>query len=200
MVASSNKISRREHILQTLALMLEANPGERITTAQLAKEVGVSEAALYRHFPSKARMFENLIEFIEETVFSRIARILAEENGAQKRCESILYLLLSFAEKNPGISRILTGEALMGETDRLRTRINQFFDRLDTQIKQILRDADARENIVAPLPFTVISSLFLSFAEGRIRQYVRSEFKRAPTEAWKEVWPQLSQGLFVPKS
>lgn len=199
MATTPAKISRRDHILQTLAHMLEANPGERITTAHLAKEVGVSEAALYRHFPSKARMFENLIEFIEETIFSRIARILTEEPHAQKRCEAILFLVLSFAEKNPGISRILTGDALVGETERLRTRINQLFDRLDTQFKQILREADARENIVPALPFTAISGLFLSFVEGRIRQYVRSEFKRLPTESWKELWPHLSQGLFLPK-
>jgi TetR/AcrR family transcriptional regulator len=200
MVASSNKISRREHILQTLAHMLETHPGERITTAHLAKEVGVSEAALYRHFPSKARMFENLIEFIEDSIFSRIARILTEETHAEKRCEAILLLTLSFAQKNPGISRILTGDALVGETDRLRTRINQLFDRLDTQFKQILREADARENIVPPLSFAAISGLFLAFIEGRIRQYVRSEFKRAPTESWKEIWPHLSQGLFLKKS
>jgi TetR/AcrR family transcriptional regulator len=200
MTASDTKISRRDHILQTLVHMLETNPGERITTAHLAKEVGVSEAALYRHFPSKARMFENLIEFIEETIFSRIARILTEEQQAQKRCEAILFLLLSFAEKNPGISRILTGDALVGETERLRGRINQLFDRLDTQFKQILREADARENIIPALPLVATSGLFLSFAEGRIRQYVRSEFKRMPTESWKDIWPQLSHGLFIAKA
>lgn len=200
MAISDSKISRRDHILQALVRMLETSPGERITTAHLAKEVGVSEAALYRHFPSKARMFENLIEFIEETIFSRIARILAEEPRAQKRCESILFLVLSFAEKNPGISRILTGDALVGETQRLRGRINQLFDRLDTQIKQILREADARENIIPILPMAAVSGLFLAFVEGRIRQYVRSEFKRQPTENWKDIWPHLAREIFLVKS
>lgn len=138
----NKNISRREQILQALAHMLETSPGARITTAGLAKTVGVSEAALYRHFPSKAKMFDGLIEFIEETIFERIAVILREDNSAMGRCEKILGLLLTFAERNPGISRILTGDALTGETERLRTRVTQLFDRLETQLKQILREAE----------------------------------------------------------
>src|SRR5690606_11423761 len=147
MSRTNQKSSRRQQILEALAFMLSDCPGSRITTAALAREVGVSEAALYRHFPSKTKMFEGLIEFIEETVFSRISLIVSEEATAMKRCERMLLLLLAFAERNPGISRILTGDALAGETDRLRLRIVQFFDRLDTQLKQILREAEVREDL-----------------------------------------------------
>src|SRR5690606_21333696 len=110
-----------------------------------AKAVGVSEAPLYRHFPSKSKMFEGLIEFIEETIFSRITLILAEEGSALKRCENILFLLLTFTERNPGITRLLTGDALTGETERLRVRIAQFFERVETQLRQILREAERSE-------------------------------------------------------
>jgi len=144
---NSHKISRKEQILQSLARMLEASPGERITTAALAKEVGVSEAALYRHFPSKARMFEGLIKFIEDTLFQRISRILKEEENAHERCHKILTLLLTFADKNPGMTRLLTGDALAGETERLRERIAQFYDRFEAQLKQVLREAQIRENM-----------------------------------------------------
>lgn len=122
----TTKLSRREQILQALAQMLEVNPGQRITTAALAKEVGVSEAALYRHFPSKARMFEGLIGFIEETVFTRVNMITSSDSPAIRQCEQILTLVLAFVERNPGMARILTADALAGETDRLRGRVNQF--------------------------------------------------------------------------
>ena len=119
------KISRREQILQAVVHMLEANPGGKITTANIAKTVGVSEAALYRHFPSKAKMFEGLIEFIEDAIFSRTSRILQDFPQADVRCEKTITLVLSFAEKNPGMCRLLAGDALVGETDRLRQRIHQ---------------------------------------------------------------------------
>src|SRR5690606_23723642 len=131
-------LSRKKHILQVLAHMLETRPGERITTAALATEVGVSEAALYRHFPSKARIFEDLIAFIEESLFSRINGILQQEGSAQAQCEKILLLVLSFAERNPGITRILNGDALQGETERLRRRVSQVFDRLETDRKSVV--------------------------------------------------------------
>jgi TetR/AcrR family transcriptional regulator len=198
--ADPTKISRKAQILQSLAHMLETHHGERITTAQLAKEVGVSEAALYRHFPSKAKMFEGLIEFIEETIFTRITRILAEEQSAIIRCEQMLFLILSFSEKNPGMSRILSGDALTGETDRLRVRICHLFDRIETQFKQVLREADMREGIIPIVPITASCSLFISFIEGRIRHFVRSEFKRLPTESWRELWPCLSNELFATKT
>lgn len=192
------RISRKEHILQSLARMLESSPGERITTAALAREVGVSEAALYRHFPSKARMFEGLIAFIEETLFTRITRILEDEPSAARRCEKILTLVLTFAEKNPGMTRLLTGDALQGETERLRVRISQLFDRLEAQIKQILREAQIRENLKCAVSPSVMASLLMASAEGRLMQFVRSEFKKLPTEHWDEQWQFLSRDMLVP--
>jgi TetR/AcrR family transcriptional regulator len=196
MSKSSTKVSRRQQILESLAHMLEVSPGARITTAALAKEVGVSEAALYRHFPSKSKMFEGLIEFIEETIFSRIALITSDEASSLARCNKILFLLLTFTERNPGITRILTGDALTGETERLRARVAQLFDRLETQIKQILREAEMREGIRPTLPVTAAANLLMATAEGRIAQFVRSEFKRSPTESWDDQWPVLVSGFF----
>lgn len=192
------RISRKEHILQSLARMLESSPGERITTAALAREVGVSEAALYRHFPSKARMFEGLIAFIEETLFTRITRILEDEPSAARRCEKILTLVLTFAEKNPGMTRLLTGDALQGETERLRVRISQLFDRLEAQIKQILREAQIRENLKCAVSPSVMANLLMASAEGRLMQFVRSEFKRPPTQQWEEQWQFLSRDMLAP--
>lgn len=189
------KTSRRQQILESLAHMLEVSPGERITTAKLAKEVGVSEAALYRHFPSKSKMFEGLIEFIEDAVFSRVTLILNDESQAMVRCELILSLLLGFSERNPGLCRILTGDALAGETERLRIRVAQFYDRLETQLKQILREAEIREGIRTSMPVNIAANLLLSTAEGRISQFVRSEFQRKPTENWQVQWPVLVNGL-----
>ena len=197
-MASEHKISRKEHILQCLARMLESGPGERITTAALAREVGVSEAALYRHFPSEAKMFEGLIVFIEETLFTRITRILEEEPGAQKRCEKILFLLLTFAEKNPGMTRLMTGDALAGETERLRVRISQLFDRLEAQIKQILREAQIRENLRCVVSPSILANLLMASAEGRLMQFVRSEFKKPPTAQWNEQWQFLSHNMLEP--
>lgn len=191
------RISRKEHILQSLARMLESSPGERITTAALAREVGVTEAALYRHFPSKARMFEGLIAFIEETLFTRITRILEDEASAARRCEKILALLLAFAEKNPGMTRLLTGDALQGETERLRVRISQLFDRLEAQLKQILREAQIRENLKCAVSPSVMATLLMASAEGRLLQFVRSEFKRLPTQHWEEQWQVLSRDMLV---
>ncbi len=192
----SNKVSRRQQILESLAHMLEVSPGARITTAALAKEVGVSEAALYRHFPSKSKMFEGLIEFIEDTLFSRINLIMTDEPSAIERCQKIIFLLLTFTERNPGITRILTGDALAGETGRLRTRVVQLFDRIETQIKQILREAEIREGIRPALPVTAAANMLMAAAEGRIAQFVRSEFKRLPTEHWHDQWPILVSGFF----
>ncbi|GAA0698465.1 nucleoid occlusion factor SlmA [Marinobacterium maritimum] len=198
MTDKAQKISRREQILQALAQMLESNPGQRITTAALAREVGVSEAALYRHFPSKARMFEGLIGFIEETLFSRIKLIIGSEISATRQCEQMLTLLLAFVEKNPGMARILTGDALAGETERLRVRVNQLFERLETQLKQVMREAELREGLRTAIPAGSAANLMLASTEGRIRQFVRSEFKRRPTENWLEQWNCLAAGLFRP--
>tara|TARA_R110002110_G_scaffold205066_7_gene416993 strand:+ start:115460 stop:116044 length:585 start_codon:yes stop_codon:yes gene_type:complete len=176
--------------------MLEANPGNRITTAGLAKQVGVSEAALYRHFPSKSKMFEGLIEFIEETLFSRVNIILNEEPTAAKRCEKMLMLLLAFAERNPGITRILTGDALAGETERLHTRVAQLFDRFETQLKQVIREAEMREGLRPAIALPAAANLLMATAEGRISQYVRSGFKHSPTTDWQQQWTILMQGFF----
>ncbi|MDX1692163.1 MAG: nucleoid occlusion factor SlmA [Ketobacteraceae bacterium] len=195
MNSEQKKPSRKEQILQSLAAMLEATPGGRITTAALAKEVGVSEAALYRHFPSKAKMFEGLIEFIEDSLFSRINLIVKEEPTALAQCRQILSLLLGFAERNPGITRILTGDAISGETDRLRQRVIQLFDRLETQLKQILREAELKEGKRTTLTAAETANLMLAAAEGRICQFVRSGFTRHPTENWQQQW-HLLEGQF----
>lgn len=196
MEKAPKKLSRRQHILESLAQMLEESPGARITTAALAKKVGVSEAALYRHFPSKSKMFEGLIEFIEETIFSRINLIIADFPDAATQCEKILWLLLTFSERNPGITRIMTGDALAGETERLRARVAQFFDRLETQLKQLLREANLRSNLQSKLPVAVAANLLLATAEGRIAQFVRSEFNRLPTEHWSEQWAVIMDNFF----
>ena len=190
------KSQRRQQILEALAQMLEANPGNRITTAGLARQVGVSEAALYRHFPSKSKMFEGLIEFIEETLFSRINIILSEEPGAAQRCEKMLMLLLAFTERNPGITRILTGDALAGETERLHRRVAQLFDRFETQLKQVIREAEMREGLRPVIPLSAAANLLMAAAEGRISQYVRSGFKQPPTVDWAQQWQLLMVGFF----
>ncbi|GGY57072.1 nucleoid occlusion factor SlmA [Bacterioplanes sanyensis] len=194
-MTQSEKLSRRDQILQALVHMLETNPGARITTASLAKTVGVSEAALYRHFPSKAKMFEGLIAFIEETIFSRISRILQDLDGVDERCENTLTLILTFAEKNPGMCRLLSGDALAGETERLRIRIQQFFERIETQLRQILREAEMREGKVPVETVSAAANLLTAVVEGRIRQYVRSEFEILPTTYWDEQWRLLQPNL-----
>jgi TetR/AcrR family transcriptional regulator len=194
---TEQKPSRKQQILQALAHMLEVNPGARITTASLAKEVGVSEAALYRHFPSKAKMFEGLIEFIEATVFTRINRIRAEQEETLPRIEQSMTLILTFSEKNPGMCRILTGDALAGETERLRARIAQFFERLETQFKQILREAELRDVKSSSIDEGAMANLLLAIVEGRIRQYVRTEFKNKPLENWPVQWAFISEHLLT---
>lgn len=192
----NNKPNRRQEILQALALMLEKHPGERITTAGLAKQVGVSEAALYRHFPSKAKMLEGLIEFVEESLFSRVSRIMTEEPTAQQRCNKLLWLLLSFAERNPGMARLLAGEALQGETDRLRARMRQLFDRLETQLRLILREWAVTRVPGPELGTAAAANLVLAAAEGRINQFVRTEFRALPTTSWEEQWRALERSVF----
>jgi len=183
---------RREEILQVLARMLQEQAGEHITTAELARAVGVSEAALYRHFPSKAKMFESLIEFIEESVFTRITRILAEEPQWEARLQQIITLVLGFADKNPGMARLLQGGVLTGETERLRVRISQFYDRIETQFRQILREAEAAGG--PRLAINETAQILLAFLEGRIAQYVRSGFTASPVEGWEKQWDLLSRG------
>jgi TetR/AcrR family transcriptional regulator len=193
---TNNKPNRRQQILEVLAEMLEKNPGDRITTAKLAKEVGVTEAALYRHFPSKGKMFEGLLEFIEDSVFSRIKLITQDIPGSVERLQRITVFVLAFAEKNPGMCSLLVGGALAGEKPKVRQRAAQFFDRLETQLRQIIREAEIREQKKPRLSGTSGASLLTINIEGRIHQYVRSEFKRSPTQGWSAQWPMLAGSLF----
>ena len=188
--------TRAQEILQALARMLEKSGGGRITTAALAAELGVSEAALYRHFPSKTRMYEGLIDFIEDTVFARVRGIISDEPNPVNQCYRILSLVLAFAEKNPGITRILNGDALTGETDRLHDRIAQFFDRLESQLKQILREAEIRDGLKLQVPVSTAANLMLCSADGKISQFVRSQFKTPPTKDWQEQWQLVTAAMF----
>jgi TetR/AcrR family transcriptional regulator len=186
---------RKEQILQTLAEMLESSPGSKITTAKLAANLGVSEAALYRHFPSKTRMYESLIDFVEDTLFTRITQILNEE------AKQILTLYLIFCERNPGITRILSGDALMGEHERLRDRVSQVYDRIETQLRQCLRMAEMEEGWRTAIPVNPAANMLLATAEGRIAQFVRSNFAQSPTEGWDDQWTIATSaiGIEVPK-
>ena len=188
---------RRQQILEALARELETSPGSRITTARLAGAVGVSEAALYRHFPSKAKMFEALIAFAEDSVFGRVKRILAQEPDALRRCEKVMVLLLGFSERNPGITRVLLGDVLAGENERLQERVAQFFNRIETQLRQILREGEAASH-VTPITTSVpvAASLLVALVEGKMVRYVRSRFKRTPLEEWDRQWQLLARTLF----
>ena len=192
--------ARRLQILQVLARMLENPKGEKVTTAALAKELDVSEAALYRHFASKAQMFEGLIEFIEETLFGLVNKITAEEDNGTKQIQAILSSLLSFAEKNPGMTRVLVGDALVNEDGRLQARINQLHDRLEATLKQCLRVA-ATQGGAGPAGTTGASAmpdpapkanLLLCYVIGRWQQFAKSGFKRLPTEQWDKQWLLLA--------
>lgn len=197
MPVKTTNTTRRQQILECLAAMLESGFGERITTARLAAEVGVSEAALYRHFPSKARMFEALIEFVEESLFSRINRIMLDEASSLVRCGQIITLVLTFSSKNPGISRILTGDALAGEQARLRERVAQLFDRIETQIKQVVRETELRENLRPKAPPAILANFLMTLIDGRIQQFVRSGFKLSPMEYWEQQWQIVAPSLFA---
>lgn len=192
----AQKGERREEILQALARMLETKGHGRVTTAALAEEVGVSEAALYRHFGSKGQMFEALIEFIEETLFSRVNRILESEEDPAAQCEAIIRLWLGFAAKNPGLSRIMLGEALQGESDDLRGRINQLMEGLETQLKQILKQARLHSRLSQDTDAVAAANLLTAVVRGRINQFSRSSFQVDPTEQWPAQWAILEQGLF----
>ena len=190
--------SRKQAILEALANELEQHPGDRITTAALARAVGVSEAALYRHFPSKARMFEGLIGFAEETVFARINQILDEDRHTQVRIARVIYLLLGFADRNPGIVRVLLGDALVGERERLHERVQQFFERIEVQLRQILREAQLRQDASLRTTPEAGASLLTAFVEGRMQQFLRSRFSQATLSAWDADWRVISHGLFDP--
>ncbi len=196
MVTIDAKPSRKQQILESLAYMLEEKKGTRITTAGLAAEVGVSEAALYRHFPSKAKMFESLIEFVEESIFSRINIILGNSTCKDDQVGQIINLIMTFASRNPGICRILTGEILTGEQERLRVRIAQLFNRLEVQLKQIIREKAVYEDIES-MNASNIANLLLNIIDGRLQQFVRSDFKRSPLENWDIQWNMMHQKLLT---
>ena len=173
---------RRMQILQTLARMLEQPGAERITTAALAAHLAVSEAALYRHFASKAQMFEGLIDFIEQSVFSLVNQVQERESDPLVRVQGLVHLLLQFAEKNPGMTRVMVGDALVFEHERLQERMNFFFDKLEAAFRQSLRelsDAAAGPQTIDP---AVRASLLQAFVLGRLQRYARSGFKRLPSE------------------
>ena len=172
---------RRVQILQALAGMLEKPGGERITTAALAAQLQVSEAALYRHFASKAQMFEALIEFIEQSVFLLINQITQREESGQ--AARIVIMLLQFGEKNPGMVRVMVGDALVLENERLQQRMNQFFDKVEAALKQCLRDSPPSTHAGPPAADpAVLASILVSFAAGRLQRFSRSGFKRYPSE------------------
>src|SRR3954451_13437508 len=170
---------RRVQILQALAMMLEQPGAERITTAALAARLDVSEAALYRHFASKAQMFEGLIEFIEQSVFTLINQITEREAGGPGQAGRIATMLIQFAEKNPGMTRVMVGDALVFENDRLQQRMNQFFDKVESSLKQCLRSVDAA---TPTLDAQVRASVLTAFIVGRLQRFARSGFKRVPSE------------------
>src|SRR5262245_14293468 len=187
--------ARRLQILQVLARMLENPKGEKVTTAALAKELDVSEAALYRHFASKAQMFEGLIEFIEETLFGLVNKITTDEDDGLKQIGAILSALLGFAETNPGMTRVLVGDALVNEDERLQMRINQLHDRLEATLKQCLRVAATQGAGADPaIDPTPRANLLLCYVIGRWQQYAKSGFKRMPSELWEKQWPLLERG------
>jgi len=173
---------RKNQILQVLAEMLEKPQAEKITTAALAARLDVSEAALYRHFASKAQMFEGLIEFIEQTLFSLINKITAEEPDGMRQLDAILSLLLGFAQKNPGMTRVLIGDALVHENERLQTRINQLHDRIEATLRQALRIAVTQQEAPAQLDTNATANLLLAFVVGRWHQFAKSGFKRSPMD------------------
>ncbi len=141
-------------------------------------------------------MFDGLIEFVEDAIFSRVSLILGEESQARGQIAKVLQLLLTFTERNPGITRIFNGDALAGENERLRSRVVQFYDRLETQLKQILREAEIREGLRTQITANSTANILIAAAEGRIGQFVRSDFKRLPTENWEEQWQLLSETIF----
>ena len=182
---------RRLQILQTLAGMLEDPKGEKVTTAALAARLECSEAALYRHFASKAQMFEGLIEFIETSLFGVINQISAEEEQGLRQVEHILALLLNFAQRNRGMTRVLIGDALVNENERLQARINQLLDKIEAALKQSLRVAATQDQLSASADFGSLANVLLCYVIGRWQQYAKSGFTREPAAHWAQQWPML---------
>lgn len=188
---------RKTQILQVLAQMLENPASEKITTAALAARLDVSEAALYRHFTGKAAMFEGLIDFIEQTLFGLINRITSEEQSGVRQLESILGVLLGFAQKNRGMTRVLIGDALVHEDQKLQNRINQLHDRLEAALKQALRFGVTQKELAEEVDVGAQANTLMSFVTGRWHQYAKSGFKRDPAEFWASQWKQLMEGVLA---
>ena len=188
---------RKAQILQTLAHMLENPASEKITTASLAARLEVSEAALYRHFSGKAQMFEGLIEFIEQTLFALINKITSEEKSGMRQIEAIVSVLLGFAQKNRGMTRVLIGDALVHENERLQARINQLHDRLEAALKQAVRFAVTQQEFASEIDAAACANLILSYVTGRWHQFAKSGFRRDPVELWNQQWHQIMQGVIA---
>jgi TetR/AcrR family transcriptional regulator len=186
---------RKTQILHTLAQMLENPAAEKITTAALAARLDVSEAALYRHFSGKAEMFEGLIDFIEQTLFGLINKITTEEKSGVRQLEAMVAVLLGFAQKNRGMTRVLIGDALVHEDNRLQVRINQLHDRIEAAMKQALRFGVTQQEVLAEVDVAAHANLLMSFVTGRWHQFAKSGFKRDPVELWGKQWRQLLEGV-----
>ena len=196
-MSESRPIPRRQQILEALAREIELNPASRITTARLAGVVGVSEAALYRHFSGKAAMFEALIGFAEDAVFGLVNRILSGDGeSAQRRCEQIVQVVLGFAEHNAGITRVLIGESLVGEDRALLERVSRFFERLETQLRIIIRDAEGSSAFQRGHA-TAAANLITAFILGRMHLFSASGLRRRPTEDLDRQWAMLAAAVFV---
>ena len=188
---------RKTQILQVLAQMLENPASEKITTAALAARLEVSEAALYRHFTGKAAMFEGLIDFIEQTLFALVNRITTDEQSGLRQLEAIMGVLLGFAQKNRGMTRVLIGDALVHEDQKLQNRINQLHDRVEAALKQALRFGVTQKEIAEEVDVTAQANVLMSFVVGRWHQYAKSGFKRDPAEFWARQWKQLMEGVLA---
>lgn len=188
---------RKTQILQTLARMLEGPAAERITTAALAAQIEVSEAALYRHFKGKADMFAGLIDFVEQTLFSLINKITSEEQSGLRQTEAIMNMLLGFSQKNRGMTRVLIGDALVTEDGALQMRINQIHDRIEAALKQALRFAVTQKEVAEDVDLTAQANALMSFVAGRWHQYAKSGFRRDPAELWQKQWKQLMEGVLA---
>ena len=182
---------RKTQILQLIAQMLENPKGEKITTAAMAKKLDVSEAALYRHFASKAQMFEGLIEFIESSLLGLINKITAEETQGIKQVQAVMLMMLKFAQQNPGMTRVLNGDALMNEDERLQVRINALTDKLEAALKQSIRIAVTQNEMPAALDVGAQANLLICYVTGRWHQFAKSGFKKNPVEGFEKQLPMM---------
>jgi len=193
---SKSKINRREQILKVLTIELERKHGLPITTSCLANSVGVSEAALYRHFASKSKMFESLITITEDSVFILINKILDEETDPTVCCEKIIYIILSFFERNPGITRIFIGDILLGENKQLHSRAMQFFEKIESQIRQILRESNLGNGPRPISNLNAVANQIIVYIEGKLSQFVKSSFEKKPTDYFEAQWSVIKAGCF----